>query len=46
MGHEFVPLASAEDAADFLKEHKGVRVLRFDEIETGLPAMLDAGRFE
>ena len=46
MGHELVPLASAEEAADFVKEHKGVRVLRFDEIETGLPAMLDAGRFE
>ena len=46
MGHEFVPLASAEDAADFLKEHKGVRILRFDEITAELPLMLDAGRFQ
>ena len=46
MGHEFVPLASAEDAADFLKEHKGARILRFDEIGAALPAMLDEGRFE
>ena len=46
MGHEFVPLASAEDAADFLKEHKGVRILRFDEVSAALPAMLDEGRFE
>ena len=46
MGHEFVPLASAEDAADFVKEHKGARVLRFDEVGAELPALLDAGRFE
>jgi nitrous oxide reductase accessory protein NosL len=46
MGHEFVPLASAEDAADFLREHKGVRIVRFDEVPAGLPAMLDQGRFE
>ena len=46
MGHEFVPLASAEDAADFQKEHKGTRILRFDQITAELPFMLDAGRFE
>jgi len=46
MGHELVPLASAEEAADFVKEHKGARVLRFDEVGAGLPSMLDAGRFE
>lgn len=46
MGHEFVPLASAEDAADFLKEHKGVRILRFDEITAELPLMLDTGSFQ
>ena len=46
MGREFVPLASAEDAADFVKEHKGARVLRFDEVGAELPALLDAGRFE
>jgi copper chaperone NosL len=46
MGHEFVPLASAEDAADFLKEHKGARILRFEEVGAALPVMLDEGRFE
>lgn len=46
MGHEFVPLASEEDAADFLQEHKGTRILRFDEIDANLPRMLDQGRFE
>lgn len=46
MGHELIPLASAEDAADFLKEHKGVRILRFDEVDAGLPFRLDRGEFE
>lgn len=46
MGHELVPLASAEDAADFLAEHEGARILRFDDVSAGLPLMLDSGRFE
>ena len=46
MGHEFVPLETEEDAADFLKEHKGVRILRFDEVSAELPVMLDKGLFE
>ena len=41
-----MPLASAEEAGDFVKEHKGVRVLRFHEVGAELPVMLDAGRFE
>jgi copper chaperone NosL len=45
MGHEFVPLASKEDAEDFLKEHKGARILTFDQITAGMPALLDAGKF-
>lgn len=45
MGHEFVPLATAEDAGDFMKDHKGKRVLRFDEIVSGLPEKLDGGKF-
>jgi nitrous oxide reductase accessory protein NosL len=44
MGHELVALASAEDAQAFLKEHKGKRVLRFDEVGTALPGALDEGR--
>ncbi len=46
MGHEFVPLASAEDAADFLKEHKGRRIVRFDEVKQELPVRLDEGKFQ
>ncbi len=45
MGHEFVPLASKEDAEEFLKEHKGKRILRFDQVTKELPLQLDAGKF-
>jgi len=45
MGHELVPLASKEDAADFLKDHKGRRILRFDEVTKLLPVKLDNGQF-
>lgn len=44
MGHEFVPLATKEDADDFLKEHKGKRILRFDEVSKDMPPQLDAGK--
>ncbi len=45
MGHEFVPLASMADAEDFMKEHKGKRILRFDQITQELPLQLDGGKF-
>ncbi len=45
MGHEFVPLASKEDAADFLKEHKGRKILTFDQVTKDLPTKLDDSRF-
>jgi nitrous oxide reductase accessory protein NosL len=45
MGHELVPLASKEDAEDFLKEHKGRKILRFDEVARALPGRLDDGKF-
>jgi copper chaperone NosL len=45
MGHEFVPLASLADAEEFMKEHKGKRILRFDQVTKELPAQLDAGKF-
>jgi nitrous oxide reductase accessory protein NosL len=32
MGHEFVPLVTKDDAADFLKEHKGRRILTFEQV--------------
>lgn len=43
MGHEFVPLASEADAEEFLKEHKGARALRFEQVGRDMPARLDAG---
>lgn len=45
MGHELVPLASKADADDFMKEHKGARLLSFEKVGADLPARLDEGRF-
>ncbi|MCA1974013.1 MAG: nitrous oxide reductase accessory protein NosL [Caenispirillum sp.] len=45
MGHELVPLASRADAEEFLKDHKGRRILGFDEVTRELPYRLDEGRF-
>ena len=45
MGHEFVPLANQEDANDFLKEHQGKRILRFEQVTKEMPGLLDAGKF-
>ena len=45
MGHEFVPLASREDAEDYLKDHKGKKILRFDEISGELTGKVDDGKF-
>jgi nitrous oxide reductase accessory protein NosL len=36
MGKELVPFARREDAEEFLRDHKGVRVLRFDEVTPAL----------
>ena len=44
MGHEFVPLATAADAADFLKDHHGARILRFADVTPTVVARVDAGR--
>ncbi|MCJ7682491.1 MAG: nitrous oxide reductase accessory protein NosL [Candidatus Aminicenantes bacterium] len=32
MGNELIPLATEEDARTFMKDHKGKRVLRFEDI--------------
>jgi len=45
MGHEFVPLETQADAEDFLREHKGRKILRFDEVTAALPDRLDTGSF-
>ena len=41
MGHELIPLVSEADAKDFLREHKGTRILRFDEVTPALITGLD-----
>ncbi len=46
MGHELIPLATQADAEAFLNDHKGRRILRFDEVTRALPGKLDAGRFD
>lgn len=44
MGHELVPLASREDAQDFLKDHKGTRILTFEEVTPVILSPLDKDR--
>lgn len=46
MGHELVPLATEEDAQEFLRDHAGKRILRFDEVTPDLPGRLDQGTFD
>lgn len=45
MGYEFVPLVTPADAADFMKEHQGKRILRFDQVTKDLPFQVDDGKF-
>ena len=45
MGHELVPLANQADADDFFKDHKGKKILSFDQINTDLLSTIDAGKF-
>lgn len=43
MGHELVPLATQAEAEEFLRDHKGKRILRFDEVTPALLKQLDQG---
>jgi len=45
MGHELIPLESEGDAREFMQDHKGVRILRFDQVTDELLRKLDEGRF-
>ncbi len=45
MGHELVPLASKEDAEEFLKDHKGRQILTFDQVTPEITDKLDKGKF-
>ena len=42
MGHELIPFLKLEDAQTFLKDHKGKKILTFDEIKESLPYELDS----
>jgi copper chaperone NosL len=46
MGHELVPLATQAEADEFLRDHKGKRIVRFDEVTPALLENLDHGKFE
>lgn len=45
MGHELVPHGSDEEAREFMQDHRGRRVLRFDEVTPALLKALDESRF-
>lgn len=45
MGDEFVPLASKEDAVNFRKDHKGKRILTFEQVTLDLVFKVDDGKF-
>lgn len=46
MGHELVPLETEADAREFMEDHRGMRIVRFDEVTPVLLERLDAGRFD
>ena len=41
MGHELIPLATQAEAQEFLKDHHGTRILRFNDITQELLEQLD-----
>ena len=41
MGKELIPLISRADAIEFKKDHKGTRILRFEEVKPGIIKKLD-----
>ena len=45
MGHDLIPLETQADAEEFLRDHKGKGILRFDAITLVRLLDLDAGRF-
>lgn len=44
MGHEFIPFASRSDAHEFLKDHRGTRIVRFADITLQVVRQVDAAR--
>ncbi|NVK19629.1 MAG: nitrous oxide reductase accessory protein NosL [Methylocystaceae bacterium] len=46
MGHEFIPHPTQADADEFYKDHKGKRILTFENITKALVYNLDEGIFQ
>lgn len=44
MGHELVALATEAEAKDFLRDHKGKAILRFDQVTPEWLSRLDKGQ--
>lgn len=45
MGHEMIPLRTRDDALEFMADHKGIKLIRFDEVTPAVLEGLDAGIF-
>lgn len=45
MGHELVPLETRADAEDILKDHKGRRILSFEQVTAEILTKVDNGKF-
>lgn len=45
MGHELVPLETRADAEEFLEDHKGKRILTFEQITAEIILRVDSGKF-
>lgn len=46
MGHELVALSTEAEAKDFLRDHKGKAILRFDQVTPDLLLRLDKGQLK
>ena len=46
MGHELIPLETREDAEEFMRDHKGVAIVRFADVTQKKLKNLDNGVFE
>jgi nitrous oxide reductase accessory protein NosL len=46
MGHELIPLETQADAEEFLQDHGGTRILRYNDVTLPLLQGLDEGCFQ
>lgn len=46
MGHELVPLKTQAEAEEFLKDHRGRRIIRFADVTPALLEQLDRGQWD